>query len=51
MNIPPTGKPIAVVAANIFRIVNGKAVEHWAISDDLGLMPQIGVIPAPGQGK
>ncbi len=48
MNIPPTGKPIEVMATNIFRIVNGKAVEQWAITDDLGLMQQLGVIPAPG---
>ena len=49
MGIPPTGKPIAVGVMDIFRIENGKIVEHWGISDMLGLMQQIGASPSPGQ--
>jgi steroid delta-isomerase-like uncharacterized protein len=48
MGIPPSGKPVNVTASNIFRIVNGKAAEQWAINDDAGMMVQIGVMPAPG---
>ncbi len=48
MGIPPTGKPINVSSTNVFRIVNGKAAEQWANTDDLGLMTQIGVMKAPG---
>jgi hypothetical protein len=31
------------------RIANGKAVEQWNNVDELGLMQQLGVVPAPGQ--
>lgn len=48
MGIPPTGKPVTVSSTNILRIVNGKAVEQWANTDDVGLMTQIGVMKAPG---
>lgn len=42
----PKGKAIAVELVHIFRILNGKIVEHWAVRDDLGMMKQLGVIPA-----
>jgi len=44
--IPPTGKRIRSTGINIFRIANGKIVEHWNNADDLGLMQQLGVIPS-----
>jgi predicted SnoaL-like aldol condensation-catalyzing enzyme len=31
------------------RFRDGKAVEHWGVRDDLGMMQQLGVIPEPGQ--
>ena len=40
----PTGKHVAVELVHIFRLANGKIVEHWAVRDDLGLMQQLGVI-------
>jgi steroid delta-isomerase-like uncharacterized protein len=46
-NIPPTGKSITVSAINIFRLVDGLAVEQWAVIDDLGMLQQLGLIPAP----
>jgi steroid delta-isomerase-like uncharacterized protein len=49
MGISPTGKPVTVTAIDIARFVNGKIVEHWGQMDALGLMQQLGVIPAPGQ--
>lgn len=48
--IPPTGKPITVSAIVIDRIVDGKLVEHWSQFDALGMLQQLGAIPAPGQG-
>jgi steroid delta-isomerase-like uncharacterized protein len=48
MGIPPTGKPITLTAINLFRIVDGKAVEQWVNQDDMGLMQQLGVAPPPG---
>lgn len=44
--IPPTGKSIKITGMNIFRIEDGKIVEHWNRADDLGLMQQLGVIPS-----
>ena len=40
----PKGKRIAVERVHIFRVRDGKIVEHWAVRDDLGLMKQLGVI-------
>jgi predicted ester cyclase len=49
MGIPPTGKQVTVSALNFFRIVNGRAAEQWVNNDDMGMMQQLGVIPAPGK--
>jgi len=42
--ISPTGKPIAVMGINIFRIANGKLVEHWGLTDRLAALQQLGVV-------
>ncbi len=46
LGIPPTGKPVVVQASDIYRIANGKIVEIWHIEDILGIMQQIGAMPA-----
>jgi predicted ester cyclase len=51
MGIPPTGKHITITATDTNRIVNGQSVEHWIDMDSLGLMQQLGVIPAPAQAS
>jgi predicted ester cyclase len=43
----PQGRHIAVELAHMFRIADGKIIEHWAVRDDLGLMQQLGTVPAP----
>jgi len=43
----PTGKPINVMAINIFRIENGKMVEHWGLADRLSALQQLGIVPPP----
>ena len=50
MGIPATGKQVKVNEIHWVRIVGGKAKEHWAQVDMLGMMTQLGVIPAPGEG-
>jgi predicted ester cyclase len=40
----PRGARVAVELVHIFRIADGKIVEHWAVRDDLGMMQQLGVI-------
>lgn len=46
MGMPPTSRPINVAGIQVERIVDGKIKEHWRQSDDLGLMRQLGVLPA-----
>ncbi len=47
MGIPPTGKPVQIKVIDIVRIVDGQIAEHWNVVDQLGLMQQLGVVPAP----
>ena len=47
--IPPTGKGFTITSVELYRIADGKVVESWVGSDRLGLLQQLGVIPAPGQ--
>jgi steroid delta-isomerase-like uncharacterized protein len=44
--IPPTGKQLTVTAMIFHRFVNGKPVESWVNSDSMGMLQQLGVIPA-----
>ena len=46
---PPNGKKFSVSGISMYRIANGQIVEHWGEMDTLGLMQQLGMIPAPGQ--
>lgn len=45
MNMQPSGKRISVEGIGIFRIAQGRIVEAWFASDELGFMKQIGAIP------
>ncbi|MDP7559258.1 MAG: ester cyclase [Planctomycetota bacterium] len=36
LGIPPTGKQVTLTGVDIFRIVDGKLVELWVNSDQLG---------------
>jgi steroid delta-isomerase-like uncharacterized protein len=47
MGVPPTGAKIAVEAITIFRIAGGKIAEEWTVWDALGLLQQVGAVPAP----
>ena len=48
MGMPPTGKQVTFSGINILRLADGKIVEHWSVSDMLGMLQQLGVIPAAG---
>jgi steroid delta-isomerase-like uncharacterized protein len=43
--VPPTGRAISVRQIAIYRLENGQVVDEWEISDQLGLMQQIGAHP------
>jgi len=49
MGIPATGKAFTMTAIDILRFEDGKIAEHWIESDQLGMLQQLGAIPAPGQ--
>jgi steroid delta-isomerase-like uncharacterized protein len=44
--VPPTGKTIAVQAMNIYRLSGSQFVEEHGQPDMLGLLQQIGAVPA-----
>jgi steroid delta-isomerase-like uncharacterized protein len=46
--IPATGKSVRVGYTDIWRLEDGKAVENWVQMDMMGMLQQLGVIPAPG---
>lgn len=48
-DIPATGKQTTVTGITIDRLADGKIVESWSNWDTLGLMRQLGVVPAPGK--
>ena len=48
MGMPPTGKSVDVQLIDIIRFGDdGLAREHWGVFDALGMMQQLGAIPAP----
>jgi predicted ester cyclase len=42
--IPPTGKPIEILEAGIWRLADGLVIEAWFFGDELRLLRQLGVI-------
>ena len=51
MGIPPSGKQIAISGIVVSRFAGDKWAEDWANIDMLGMLQQIGAIPAPGQAS
>jgi steroid delta-isomerase-like uncharacterized protein len=45
--IPPTGKPVTMTGITVYRIAKGKIAELTWSYNMLGLMQQLGAIPAP----
>lgn len=48
MGLPPSGKPMSINVMDIFRVADGKLVEHWGMMDSMAMMQQLGAMPAPG---
>jgi len=46
LGFPATGKKATITGTSIQRISNGKIVEGWDNWDQLGLLVQIGAVPA-----
>ena len=47
IEFPPSGKHAVWRSVGFFRVEDGLIREHWGIPDLLGLLIQIGIIPAP----
>lgn len=49
--IPRTGRKFSVTGISMARVKNGKFIESWNNWDTLGLMQQLGVVPAETKGR
>jgi steroid delta-isomerase-like uncharacterized protein len=47
MGMPPTGREFSINGIDIHVLRDGRMAEHWHVVDQLGLLQQLGVIPAP----
>jgi predicted ester cyclase len=43
---PPTDTVCTMPGINVFRVRDGRIVERWGRLDELGLLRQLGVVPA-----
>ncbi len=46
--IAPTGKAVSWQSVRIYRVVDDKIAEHWAVRDDLRMLMQLGAFPEGG---
>jgi steroid delta-isomerase-like uncharacterized protein len=51
MGISPTGRSFRQAQMHFVRFRDGKGIENRAVRDDLGMMQQLGVIPAPSEAR
>ncbi len=47
MGIPATGREVSIDGMDILTVTGGKITEHWTVSDMLGMLQQLGVVPMP----
>jgi predicted ester cyclase len=47
MGMPATGKRATWTEIHIGQGVNGRLTEHWGLIDQLGMLVQLGIVPAP----
>jgi predicted ester cyclase len=48
MGMPASGKSATWDESHIARFADGKVAEHWAVTDQLGMLTQLGFIPPMG---
>lgn len=44
---PASGRKYSITGISLYRIADGKIVEHWANMDFLGVLQQLGLAPRP----
>ena len=47
MGMAPTGRQVRQAHMHFVRFRDGKAIEHWGVRDDMGMMRQLGAVPQP----
>jgi predicted ester cyclase len=47
MGIPATGKKVSIRGVQLSKFRDGKMVERWGSSDQLGMLQQLGVTAIP----
>ena len=47
--MPATGKRATWTEIHIGRVVNGRLTEHWGVVDQLSMLVQLGIVPAPAR--
>jgi predicted ester cyclase len=47
MGIPPSGRTVTISGVDLHRLRDGRMAEHWHVVEELQMMQQLGVIPAP----
>ena|ERR1700682_1982749 len=47
LGLPPTGRRVSITGVVIVRVAGGQIAEGWNSWDQLGLLRQLGAIPAP----
>ncbi len=46
---PPTGKQVDVLGIIFGRTENGLIIEDWTLTDQLGILQQLGIVPPSGR--
>jgi predicted ester cyclase len=46
---PPTGKQVDVLGILFGRTENGRIIEDWTLTDQLGILQQLGIVPPSGR--
>lgn len=49
MGVAPTGKEVTVTGLSMTRVADGEIVEDWSNWDALGMLIQLGAVPAPAR--
>jgi steroid delta-isomerase-like uncharacterized protein len=47
--IPATGRSVTAMGTMVCRVAGGRIVEEWDVDDRLGVMQQLGLLPASDQ--
>jgi steroid delta-isomerase-like uncharacterized protein len=45
----PTGERLSIKSITLERVSGGKIREHWRVTDEMGMMHQLGILGVPGE--